>query len=100
MFLLLAKFWPYILIALAIFAALTYVGVLKAEVKHYKTEAMNYEQQYEHLVESQKAEALSIAAKAKEQDAVRTASGKQASKTIFELQNQHLKDIHELAELR
>ncbi len=89
-----------IAIGIAIAAVLTYLGILHAKIHYYKAEAQKYEQQYTSLVTEQEANRVAAQAATAKQDATRQESSAASYAEITRLQNQHVKDIHELATLK
>lgn len=92
-----AKLIAYGVVILALVALF---GYLELRVTYYKSQANKYETQYNAIITEQtaKVKALQIAEQA--QDAARQTQSTIAAKTIFDLQNQHLKDIHANAQLK
>ncbi len=92
--------WKLIAIGIAIAAVLTYLGILHAKINYYKAEAQKYEQQYTTLVTTQEANRIAAVEAAAKQDKTRQESSAASYAEIVRLQNQHVKDIHELATLK
>src|SRR6266568_3185521 len=92
--------WKLIVIGAVIAAVLTYLGILHAKINYYKHEAQKYEQQYTTLITEQEAKAIAAKAATERQDKARQESSTAAATEIVRLQNQHIKDIHELASLK
>ena len=83
-------------IGLAILAIVLYIGSLKIEVSHYRSEAAKYENLFNDLTDRQKAKEVALQAATKAQDATRLESSAAAATEIARLQTQRVKDIHEL----